>query len=421
MPKLSDRELTKLKVAPGQKDRLVFDTTTTSLGVRVTAKGTKTFIVQWTDPATRRKIREPLGTWGNLTIEQARTAAKARSGDVARGINPKAERAKIRAEADRIRSENALTFDALLTDWATLHLASRRPRYASEATRAVRFLFAGLLNRPAARITQPDAINALDKLIRAGKAAMAGRTLAYARAAFRWAQKRGKVPRNPFQDLPIAAGTRERDRVLSDDELAEVWAAAGLMDYPFGPYFKLLILTLQRREEVAGMRWSELSADHGVWTIPADRMKNARPHVVHLSEPARAVLEGVRQIEDQDFVFSTTGKTQISGFSKAKTELDAHVMAARSDNNTHRKREALTPWRLHDLRRTGVTKLAAMGFDIIVADKLLAHQPGKLRGVAGVYQRYDFATERANALNAWAAAVTCTHRGATVTATRRSR
>src|SRR5208282_4620863 len=97
MPKLTDKLLNGLELEPGQKDRLLFDTGCPGLGVRLTAKGSRTFIAQWTDPATKRKVREPLGVWGSLTIEQAREAVRARLGAVAKGIDPHAERAKIRA------------------------------------------------------------------------------------------------------------------------------------------------------------------------------------------------------------------------------------------------------------------------------------------------------------------------------------
>src|SRR5438477_11605516 len=119
MPKLTDRFLAALRVDDGRKDRLVFDTACPGLGVRVTAKGTRTFIAQWTDPATKRKVREPLGVWGNLTIEQAREAVRVRLGQVAKGINPRGERLRLRAEAERERAEAALTFDALVSEWAT--------------------------------------------------------------------------------------------------------------------------------------------------------------------------------------------------------------------------------------------------------------------------------------------------------------
>ncbi|MDR3537832.1 MAG: integrase arm-type DNA-binding domain-containing protein [Acetobacteraceae bacterium] len=388
MPKLTDKLLHGLALEPGQKDRLLFDTACPGLGVRLTTKGTRTFIAQWTDTATRRKVREPLGVWGSLTIDQAREAARVRLGQVAKGIDPRAEREQRRRDAERDRAETALTFRALIDEWAGLHLTHRRPRYAREAQRALHHAFDHLLGRPAARLSRAEAVNTLDALAKAGKAAMAGRTMAYARACFHWAEKRGKVPGNPFMNLPIPAGAVERERALTDEELGRVWGAAASMSYPWGPLFRLLLLTLARREEVAGMRWSELSPDLSSWTIPSARMKRGLPHVIALPAAAKEALAAIPRIEGQDLLFSTTGRTAVSGFTKAKAALD--------------RASSVTDWRLHDIRRTGVSALAAMGIDSIVADKLLAHQPSKLRGAARVYQRHDFAAERASALQAWA-------------------
>jgi integrase len=398
--KLTDGLIKSLKLESGRKDRLLFDTACPGLGVRLTVRGTRTFLVQWTDRATGRKVREPLGVWGNLTVEQARPAARAVLGAVAKGGDPRAERQRQSEEAERRRAEAALSFDTLVTEWAELHLAHRRPRYAAEAPRALRYSLKGLMKRPAARITRAEAVNALDALVKTGRTAMASRTLAYARACYRWAEKRGKVPSNPFHGLPIPTASKARDRVLSDAELAEVWAATERLGYPWGPFFKFAILTLQRREEVAGMRWSEISTDLSTWAIPASRMKNGKPHDVHLAEPARAVLRSIPRMEGCDFAFSTTGETAVSGFSKAKIVLDGAISDARARLTA--KAAVMSPWRLHDLRRTGVSTLARLGFDSIVADKLLAHQPAKLQGVAAVYQRHDFAEERARALDAWA-------------------
>lgn len=218
--------------------------------------------------------------WGNLTIDQAREAVRVRPGAVAKGIDPKAERERQRETAERERAETALTFEALIGEWKALHLAQRRPRYAAEAERAIRFGLSELLKRPAARISRAAAVNALDRIVKAGKPVTAGRTMAYARACFAWGRRRGKVPENPFAELPIAAGATERERVLSDAEIAEIWAATDKLGYPYGPFYKLMILTLQRRAEVAGMRWSEIDLDRRVWTLPGARMKNGRPHIV---------------------------------------------------------------------------------------------------------------------------------------------
>ena len=196
--------------------------------------------------------------------------------------------------------------------------------------------------------------------------------------------------------------------------------ATDALSYPFGPFYKLAILTLQRREQVAAMRWSELAPDLSQWMLPGSRMKNGKPHDVHLSVAAHAVLCDIPRIEGCDFVLSTTGKTPVSGFSKAKAALDAAIVTARTEAavKANGKAEPLAEWRTHDLRRSGVSTLARLGIDSIVADKILAHQPAKLLGVAAVYQRHDFARERAAALDAWAAHVTGINTGGNVVALR---
>jgi len=198
VPKLTDRGISALKLKEGQKDRLVFDSACPGLGVRITARGGRIFIAQWTDPATKRKVREPLGAWGNITIDQARDAVRARLGAVAKGIDVRGERERLKHEDQQRRKVDALTFERLVANWENLHLGQRRERYREEAVRAIRFAFADLLKQPAARITRDDVRERLDRVART-KPAMAGRTLAYGRAAYRWTQKRGEVAENPFR------------------------------------------------------------------------------------------------------------------------------------------------------------------------------------------------------------------------------
>ncbi len=386
MPKFTERYMATLATLPGKKDRLVFDSECPGLGVRVTVKGTRTFLIQRTD-AAGRKVREALGLWGALTVEQARDAARVRLGAMARGIDIVAERREKRAAVAAAKAEVALTLDRLIEDWAALHLAKRRPRYQAEAERALRVGFASQLNKPAARLDRKIVVDTLDKMMKAGAVAMASRTLAYGRACFTWGQRRGKLDGNPFLGLPIAPAIPARERVLDDKEIAAIWRAAVALPEPWGPLLRMLMLTLARREEVAAMRWSELTPDLSTWTIPAERMKLGKPHIVALTDAAQEALSAVTRIEGQDLVFTTTGKTAVSGFSKVKIALD--------------KASGVSEWRLHDFRRTGVSTLASLGFDPVVADKLLAHQPHALSAVARVYQRHDFAAERQAALKEW--------------------
>lgn len=390
MPRLTEKAIAGLTIPAGKREAWLSDAEVVGLRVRAMAGG-RTFYACWTDRATGERRRERLGTWGALTLEKAREAARAILGDVAKNIDPAAVRQERREAAEARKAEAALTLAALVNDWAALHLAQKRPRYASEAVRALRYAFAAHLERPAARLTKAEVVAVLDGLTKAGHAAMAGRTMAYGRACYAWAHKRGRLPGNPFAGLPIPAAVVARERVLSPEEVGRIWNAAKAMGEPWGPLFRLLLLTLARREEVAGMRWGELSPDLSTWTIPGERMKRGAAHVVALSEPAREALRAVTRIKGQDLVFSTTRKTPVSGFTKAKAALD--------------KAAKVTGWRLHDIRRSGVSALAAMGFNPVVADLLLAHRPATLSAVARVYQRHDYAAEREAALKAWAAHV----------------
>jgi integrase len=181
-------------------------------------------------------------------------------------------------------------------------------------------------------------------------------------------------------------------RVLSDSELASVWRAAQGMAYPFGHAVQLLILTGARRDEVGSMRWIEVDLATRVWTLPAPRAKNNVEHVVPLSDAALLILERAPRIgKRDDFVFTTTGETAISGWSKAKETLDAA--------------SGVADWRLHDLRRTVATGLAGIAVALPVVEKILNHVSGSFGGVAGVYQRHAFTDEKRDALNKWAARV----------------
>jgi integrase len=427
MPKLTDAFLRNFRPAPGAKDQLAFDTDCRGLGVRATIGGSRVFLVQWVDAATGRKQREPLGTWGGITLAQARAAARARLGRVAQGINPATERATSKAEDQRqrlaaaaAREEARFTLDMLITDWARLHLSGKRARYAAEAERALRVAFAAYLARPASALTHAAVTAVLDKLASGGKAPIAGRTMAYGRACYGWAVKRRRLALNPFAGLPaIEGGNPSRDRVLTDAEIGAIWRAAGAVGHPFGPIARLLLLTAQRREEVSALRWSELAADLSTWTLPGARAKNGRAHVVHLAEPARAILARVPHIGGQDLVFSVTGTTPPSGFSKAKLALDAAMVRDAGESaavleHAGRRRGASSKtvnadvaqgWRFHDFRRTAVTWLAGAGFPPHVADRLLNHIGGSIQGVAAIYQRGEFLAERKAALSAWGAHV----------------
>jgi integrase len=250
-------------------------------------------------------------------------------------------------------------------------------------------------------------VRALDAIAEGRGATMARRSHAYARAMYAWAVRLRMLAANPFAGIEAEGRDVPRDRVLTDAELGAAWRAAGRLGPPFGPCLRFLMLTLQRRDEVAGMRWHELAPDLSTWTIPAGRAKNGKAHIVHLAEPARAILRAVPRVGASGLVLTTTGRTPLSGFSGAKLRLDAameveRVASAAGEGPGAAAAEPVPPWRLHDLRRTGVTALARLRFPPHVCDRLLNHAEGAIRGVAAVYQRHDFLAERKEALEAWA-------------------
>jgi integrase len=221
--------------------------------------------------------------------------------------------------------------------------------------------------------------------------------LAAVKRCFKWARKTTNPQiRQRYLAVDPAAEVEKplkkepsRDRTLEDDEIIAFWKGCGeTLGYPFGPCFRLLVCTGQRREEVAGMRWSELDLEAKTWNIPGARTKNGRPHIVHLSELALSIIEGLprfKPIAGKDFGFSTKGDVSISGFDYAKNRL---TMPASN-------------WTLHDLRRTVTTGMARLGIPPHIADRVLNHQNGTINGVAAVYNRFAYLEERKAALEAW--------------------
>lgn len=425
--KLTERKIETLAVEHGRKDRLIFDDEQRGLAVRVTASGGRTYLCQYT--LHGNKWRVPLGACSAVSLGKAREAAAAVMGDVAKGRNPAADRKEATAAERAKRTRDRLTLRVLIDDWHRLHLVGRRASYAAEAVRALHSAFADALDSAAEDLDRTAIVRALDALTRrrapkgrkAGSlkgAAMTGRTAAYGRAAFAWAAKRGMVAANPFANLPVAKSVAKRERVLSDDELGEIWRAASDAAAPYGPIIRLLILTGQRRGEVAGMAWGEISDDLATWAMPGQRTKNGAPHMVPLSSPARDLLRALlpeheddarRAIEERRaqgaLAFPGALGTPFAGWSKAKAALDNAVVDARAmaaaDAGTNPA--PLVPWSVHDLRRTVATGLQRLGVRLEVTEAVLNHISGSRGGIAGVYQRHDWAAEKRTALDGWTA------------------
>lgn len=434
--KLGKREIDGLSCPPDRADILVFDDELKGFAVRVTRAGAKVFLFQYRRGAGVHRLR--LGEYGDLTPAQARKLAERARGQVSEGRDPAGERkATVAAEAEtkaatkRRSAADAYTVRAMLEDWERLSLAHRRPSYRREAVRALRLGLEPILDRPAHAVQRAELQRLLDAMTKTAGPRRRGppvaegtlpgqviarRTRAYGHAMGAWAAKRGLIPANPFAGTIVEGRDAQRERVLSDAEIGEIWRAADELGWPWGPFFRFLLLTLQRETETAGLQWAELRPDFAAWELPGHRTKNGRPHLVHLAEPARAILRGVPRVptpaeaeaqgplSPSPLVFTTTGKTPISGFSHAKARLDEKIIAARVKEAAAFNIDPvpLASWRLHDFRRSGVTVMARLGVQVAVADKILNHAAGAIRGVAAIYQRHDFMAERQAALETWA-------------------
>jgi integrase len=228
-------------------------------------------------------------------------------------------------------------------------------------------------------------------------------------ACYAWAIGQGLVDANPVVGTSRVGVERERERVLTSGEIAAIWPHLGEEDH--ARIVKLLLLTGQRRGEVAGMTWGELNQDRELWSLPAARTKNALPHDVPLSTQSRSVLRAVPVRADRDLLFGE-GTGPFSGWSQSKKRLDRRIARARAETRLGRRLKPdeqpgsgdfLPPWTLHDLRRTAVTGMNELGIQPHIVEAVVNHVSGRAKaGVAGIYNRATYATEKRTALQTWA-------------------
>jgi integrase len=361
--------------------------------------GAVSWALRYRADGSSRKLT--LGQYPALGLATARKRAAEALGQVAGGKDPArtktAARAAAKAETDKVERVVELFVE----------------RYAKPKTRDWRETERMLAKEVAGRwkgkrlseITRAQVNAMLDEIVDRGTPIRANRVFAQFRKMCKWAIGRGIIERSPCEGVTAPSPENKRERVLGDVEVKLVWEAAGPLGWPFGPIVELLLLTGARRDEVAGMRWSEINLGARTWTIPKERSKNGVAHEIPLSDTAMAILQSLPRIGDRvDFVFSTTGRTAVSGFSRMKATVDDLIAGRMRDEAKARgeRLDAMPDWILHDLRRTLATNLQKLGVRLEVTEAVLNHVSGSRAGVVGVYQRHDWATEKRQALDAWA-------------------
>jgi len=361
--RLTDKMLRGLKpAASGQID--VWDELLLGFGVRVGTTGRKSFFVGTRINGRYKRItlKPP---YDLLSLADARVKAKAIMSDAHAGIGPEL----------RKKREEKGTFGAVAKSFMQDYAKNHRTR--DEMQRIIDRYLAEWHERQISEITRGE-IKELLRVKARTAPIMANRIKALVSKIFTWALKEEIIEASPALSLDPPGGSekdRERTRTLSADEIRLVWNSFDKLGYPWGPLFKMLIITGQRCGEVGGMKWSEITDDG--WHVPNERAKSGRGHLIPLSSLAREILDEVPEIGELVF------RTRLGSWSWAKERVDAKI----------------PHWRLHDLRRTFATHLRSLGVDRLVVSKLLNHAEG---GVTKIYDRYTADPEKSAAMERWA-------------------
>ena len=409
---LTDRSLQDLRPTPEGQRAVVWDALMPGMAVRVSGKGKRSFYAVKRRAGAAQPSWVLLGHYPVMTLAEARTRAREAIGALVEGNDPAAlAEAKRRQKEEAERQRQASTFATVAEDFAGRLMSGRIPKARGEgplrhpgATAATirRELVPAWGDRPISEITRRDVIELMEAIRDRGgpkpepgtrRASGGPYATRHARAAarrlFDWLVARDVLAQSPCERVKskeVHGSPEARKRVLDDDEVRRVWAAAEVTPYPYGPLVRMLMLTGQRRNEIAEATWGEIEA--ALLTIPPERMKADAGHVVPLTPAAVAILEGLPRFAAGDFVFAgQTGARPFSGFSKAKRRLNAAL-------------GGMKPFTLHDLRRTTRTRMAELGVTPFVGELVIGHRQ---RGVHAVYDLHTYDDEKREALLKWEA------------------
>jgi integrase len=382
---LTARFVVTLKPPPtGQVDYR--DDGVPGFGLRVSAGGRKSWVVVYRQGGRLRRLT--LGVYPHLELAAARAKARDALHEVGQGGDP------ARTKQEDRRAE---TFADLAREYIERH--AKRKKSGDEDIRILngspqkkrtgKTPHVPLVSRWGSRkikdIRRADVRELLDE-IGARAPIMANRVLALVRRMFNFAIERDWLEANPCQMVKAPGEERQRDRVLSEDELRRVWLALDNESPLVATLFRLRILTAQRGGEVHGASWAEFDLATGWWTIPAERAKNRLAHRVPLGPQALGLLKTWQaQVDDSPWVFPSSRK---------KGPHIAHAQKAIE----RLVRASGVKFRGHDLRRTAASLMVGGGVPRLVVSKILNHVE---TGVTAVYDRHGYDFEKRAALEVW--------------------
>jgi len=376
------------------------------LVLRVTTSGVKSFSVIYKVPGeggvsesgrllAGKQHRVTLGQYPALGLAQAREQARELLGTVSEGRDPRPER----REANLLRHTN--TFEAVFKRFMDREI---RPSVKSwkNVERVLRLhVQPHWRDRPISDIRRADVHTLLDDLVTDDAVGTAREVRKHLSRLFNWAVDRELITDSPVHGLKRTDLKTNEDagRALTNDELRYIWRAAGELGYPFGPMYQLLMLTGRRRGEWAMASRAEIDAVSRLHDLPRERHKSGRGHVLPLSDPAWAIIDGLPIWPGNDYFLLSTrdGRVPVSGFSKAKTRLDAEALKLMRKDNAE---AVLAPYRVHDFRVTCETRLADLGFNQDVRDAVLGHAKP---GLQKTYNKHEYLDEKREAMAAYGA------------------
>jgi len=381
---LDTKTIATLKLPVGKADAIYFDDDLAGFGIRLRASGDRvrrTWVAQYRAHGRTRRMR--IGAVEKLAVDEARKAAKKVLAKVELGQDPQGEKAAARLK-------HAHTMRSVVDEFLKAQESKLRP----ESYRVTKLYLTGPYFKPlhsivVTEITLADVAARISAIARGNGSVTAGRARSALSTMFKWAMGEGLMgsrPINPVIGTNKPEDSKPRDRVLSDAELAAIWRACGDDDY--GKILKLLALTGCRREEIGGVRWSEIDLDKATLSLPKERVKNAHAHAVPLSPLALQIVESVPRRMDRDHLFGDRSPVGFTRWAKFKEQLDT--------------RSSVAEWTVHDVRRTVATRMADLGVLPHVIEAALNHRSGHRRGVAGVYNRSPYERDVKTALALWA-------------------
>jgi integrase len=374
------------KPIPGQR-REIPDPGCPGLYLIIQPSGAKSWAVRYRHAGKPRKLT--IGPWPKVTLEHARKDATAALLQVKQDADPAA--AKMQARTDARTAADAQARDTvanLAAQYVEKHVRVKTRPTSQEQTEGIlrRVVLPAWQGRTVHQIQRRDIIELLESVAFGNppRPILANRVLAVVRKFFNWLASRDVIVASPCVGVDRPGEERARDRYLDDTEVAQVWRACDGLGYPYGSFIQLLLLTGQRRTEVAGMRWSEINGT--LWELPAARTKNARAHTVPLSAQAQAIIAAAPRIVGSEYVLSSL---VLNGYGRVKAAVDVRLHLAQ-------------PWVFHDLRRTVASGMQRIGVQVPVIEQILNHRSGTFRGIVGVYQKHAYDAEKAAALQRWA-------------------